>query len=146
MVLSAVLSLVALASIVAASPVNQDRTVRIRGTQRNNLFRRTDGTLDYNVLKADILKTKAKYSKQFSNKKGNKRAVGTEVLTDDISGGIDVGYYGPISVGTPAQIIRRYPIFLGGCGKLISGSLSQRLHLTQAQPVSSLMRRLYTSH
>jgi opacity protein-like surface antigen len=109
MMLYAVLSLVALASIVAAWPVNQGRTVRIRGTPRNNLFQRADGTLDYNVLKADILKTKAKYSKQ-----GNKRSVGTEVLTDDISGGIDVGYYGPISVGTPAQTIRRYPILLSG--------------------------------
>jgi hypothetical protein len=104
--LFAILSLIAFASFSAAFPINEARTVKIRGALRNNLFQRTDGKLDYDALKADILKTKAKYLKQYKN--GKKRAVATEVLTDYTSGGTDVEYYGPISVGTPSQTIRRY--------------------------------------
>ena len=105
MMLSAIFYVAALTSLVTASPL-QARTVRVRST-RNNLYQRADGKLDYNVLKADILKTKAKYSKQY--KTATKRNVGTDALTDYISGGTDVEYYGPISIGTAAQTIRAYP-------------------------------------
>ena len=103
MMLSAILYVVALTSLATASPLHA-RTVRVRST-RNNLYH---GKLDYNVLKADILKTKAKYSKQYTHKNATKRSVGTEILTDYVSGGIDVEYYGPISVGNPSQTIRAY--------------------------------------
>ena|ERR1700683_2031161 len=106
MMLSAILYVVALTSLATASPLHA-RTVRVRST-RNNLYQRADGKLDYNVLKADILKTKAKYSKQYTHKNATKRSVGTEILTDYVSGGIDVEYYGPISVGNPSQTIRAY--------------------------------------
>jgi len=102
MMLSAIFYVAALTSLVTAFPL-QARTVRVRST-RNNLYQRADGKLDYNVLKADILKTKAKYSKQY--KTATKRNVGTDALTDYISGGTDVEYYGPISIGTAAQTIQ----------------------------------------
>lgn len=100
--LSAALSVIALALLVAASPVqkNQARTVKIQGAQRPNIFTRANGQFNYDSLKADILKTKAKFAHQYSYKDSQKfsRAIGTEALTDFNSGGLDVEYYGPISV------------------------------------------------
>lgn len=105
--LSTVVTVAALVSLAVASPVDvpEARTVKIRGTPRPNLFTRSNGEFNYAALKDDILKTKAKYLKQYTYK-NSKRAVGTEALTDDVSGGIDEEYYGPISVGTPAQTLR----------------------------------------
>lgn len=115
MLFTSALFTAAVASLAVASPVenNSARTVKIRGAPRNNLVRRANGKADYAALKADILKIKAKYLKEYTYKSGNKtrkRKVGTEALTDYNSGGLDVEYYGPISIGTPAQTVRELHI------------------------------------
>ena len=93
MLLSSVWPVAVLTFLVSAVPLENG----IRST-RVHAFKRADGTVDYNLLRAEILKTRSKYN----------IAPASEPLTDLVSGGIDVLYYGPTEMGTPAQTIRAY--------------------------------------
>lgn len=107
--LPAILSFIALFLLIDASPIYDATTVKIRGNPRTSLFRRADGTFNYDVLNAEILKTKSKYSMHTHNNT-TKRAVAKEQLKNWYTGGLDVEYYGPISIGDPAQTLGASPI------------------------------------
>jgi hypothetical protein len=69
------------------------------------MLKRADGTVDYDKLRAEIRKTKTKYSAPHSD---TKRASGTVSLTDYETAGIDVLYYGKVEMGTSPQSISAY--------------------------------------
>jgi hypothetical protein len=109
MVLSYLLFVAAIFSLIKASPINDtSRIVKIHGSPCSRLIPRADGSFDYELFKADILKTRSKYS-IYTYNNGAKRQVAKEPLANLHQEGVDVEYYGPISIGTPGQIISENP-------------------------------------
>lgn len=94
-------------AITAALPLQPQsgRTITIRGSPQANVFRNADGTVNSTALRSEILRTKAKYSEVGKASTLGQRAVGSQPLNDDYRSQLDVGYYGPISVGSTAQQI-----------------------------------------
>ena len=91
-------------ALTAALPLEPQsgQTVTIRGPPRANRFRNANGRVNSTVLQSEISRTKMKYSTP------GKRTVGSEPLNDDYRNQLDVGYYGPISMGSSSQQIRAF--------------------------------------
>lgn len=99
---------------VSAGPLaRKPRQLQLRGPPRPNKYTRADGTFDYAWAHAQSQLVKAKYQHTLAQASKitalpdtltvNRRASGTVQLVDEIQSGLDLEYYGTISLGTPPQ-------------------------------------------
>lgn len=98
---------------------------------QKELYKRKDGTLNLDFLKQERNVLSGRY--RVAGKKANttrrklrRRGTGSVALLDDIEEGVDDFYYGPITIGTPAQDL--HVLFDTGSSDLFA-KFSFALHL-----------------
>ncbi|KAG8865233.1 hypothetical protein FRB96_000123 [Tulasnella sp. 330] len=95
-------------ALAAGSPLTNDGKSAVIPIPARALLRRSDGVFDAELALQDVGRVKAKYAAlQNQSTTGaplNRRSSGSDSLTDNYQGGMDVSYYGALSVGTPAQM------------------------------------------
>lgn len=118
---AAVPAILALAGTVSAAPVaaeaSRPGSVKLFGRRtagQRQMYKRADGSANIDFIKSEAAAVKAKYAAHNKNVHAmatptagrlSKRSSGNVDLADYIQDGVDEEYTGPVSIGTPAQVL-----------------------------------------